>query len=86
MHGATVPPSLRQSLSGSWVRHILWKRAQDAGPMEPQGLRERLLTAPVEELIASCWHWYGPMMASRRLEQFHMSGDRDDILAIDGNA
>ena len=86
MHGTSVPQSLRSNLSGSWVRHVLWKRAQDAEAPQVQDLREKLLTAPVEDLIASSWHWYEPMMASRRHEQFRLSGDRADILAMDGNA
>ena len=36
--------------------------------------------------MQKCWHWYGPLMFRRRLEQVRLSGDRSDILAIDGNA
>ena len=84
MHGPHLLKRARVYLSDAWVRHIIWKR--DAESVNLEELRERLLTETVEELIASSWHWYGPMMASRRQQQFHLSGDRNDILAIDGNA
>eukprot|EP00973_Karenia_brevis_P005743 782357-Karenia_brevis.AAC.1 len=41
---------------------------------------------PVEALIASSWKWYEAMMLDRRLQQLAISGDRQDIIAIDGNA
>jgi hypothetical protein len=86
MHGPDVVARARRNLSEAWVRHILWKRAHDATPEIREDLIRRILTSPLEKLIASAWGWYGPMMADRRIHQFRASGDRDDILAIDGNA
>ena len=86
MHGPNILHNLRLNLSSAWVRHIVWKRAQDADPVHREAIQARLLTDSVEELIASAWHWYEPMMASRRSQQLRLVGDRDDILAIDGNA
>ena len=86
MHGPTVPKETRTMLSSAWVRHVLWHRAQEATSDERQELVKDVLVMPLEALIAKCWKWYGAMMRTRRLLQLQVSGDRDDIVAIDGNA
>ena len=86
MQGPSLVQSARRNLSDAWVRHILWRRAQEATPDVRQSLQGLLLSAPIESLIAGCWHWYEPMMLMRRCTQLRLSGDRQDILAIDGNA
>lgn len=84
MHGSGVPASARFLLSECWVRYMLWHRAH--GMDCRQALSLVLLSAPVERLIATCWKWYCPLMQGRRDEQWRATGDRQDVLAIDGNA
>ena len=86
MHGTRVLARARMNLSDTWVRHILWRRAQEAAPEVRDALRTDLLNLPIETLVARNWSWYEAMMLERRLQQLVISGDRQDILAIDGNA
>ena len=86
MHGPAAPALARKLLSVAWVRHILWRRAGEASGDHQVTLARSLLTDDIEGLIAQCWHWYAPLMCERRQQQFRETGDRDDILAIDGNA
>ena len=86
MQGARVLARGRVNLSDTWVRHILWRRAQEATPEVREQLRMDLLNMLAEALISSCWSWYEPMMLNRRLQQLAIAGDRQDITAIDGNA
>ena len=86
MHGSQVLSRARLNLSDTWVRHILWRRAQEAAPEVRALLGKDLLNMPVEALIARCWPWYEQMMLGRQLQQLLISGDRQDIVAIDGNA
>ena len=86
LHGPGVLERARMNLSSAWVRHLLWKRCQDGGPETLDELAKDLLCLSSEALVQKCWHWYGPLMFRQRLEQVRLSGDRSDILAIDGNA
>ena len=86
MHGSQVLSRARPNLSDTWVRHILWRRAQEAAPEVRALLGKDLLNMPVEALIARCWPWYEQMMLGRQLQQLLMSDDRQDTVAIDGNA
>ena len=86
MQGGDVLASTRTLLSDSWVRYILWQRACEAGEVVREKTAQLLLRDSVEALIAKCWHWYSPLMQGRRAKQWVASGDRDDVLAIDGNA
>ena len=86
MHGPDVLQSARRNLSDAWSRNILWRRAQSAAPHVLERLRKDLLTEPLGTLIAKCWPWYEPLMFMRRAEQLRISGDRQDIIVIDGNA
>ena len=84
--GPEVPVASRRMFSAAWVRHIMWRRAQDATANQRQVLSMALLGKPLEKLIADIWPWYGPLMHARRQRQLIASGDRLDIFAIDGNA
>ena len=86
LHGSSVLALARRNLSDTWVRHILWRRAQEAAPEVRAQLQTDLLNRPLENLIARNWAWYEPLMLERRLQQLSASGDRQDILAMDGNA
>ena len=85
LHGPGVLERARMNLSSTWVRHLLWKRFQEGGPENLDDLAKDLLCLSNEALVQKCWHWYGPLMSRRRLEQVRLSRDRTDILAIDGN-
>jgi hypothetical protein len=86
MEGSRVLADARKNLSDTWVRHILWRRAQGATPAVRENLQAALLNMPVEALVASSWSWYEAMMLDRRRQQLVLSGDRQDIIAMDGNA
>ncbi|CAK0831428.1 unnamed protein product [Prorocentrum cordatum] len=86
MHGPGVLARARANLSSTWVRQLLWKRCQKGAPEKFDELAKVLLCLSVEALVQKSWRWYGPLMFRRRLEQVRWSGDRADILAIDGNA
>ena len=81
-----MPVAARKMLSGAWVRYSLYRRSLAATEQQRADLIPALLNAPLEELVASCWPWYGPMMQTRRIDQWNLSGGRTDILAVDGNA
>ncbi|CAK0861431.1 unnamed protein product, partial [Prorocentrum cordatum] len=86
MHGPGVLARARTNLSSTWARQLLWKRCQKGAPEKFDELAKVLLCLSVEALVQKSWRWYGPLMFRRRLEQVRLSGDRTDILAIDGNA
>ncbi|CAK0808155.1 unnamed protein product, partial [Prorocentrum cordatum] len=86
MHGPGVLARARANLSSTWVRQLLWKRCQKGAPEKFDELAKVLLCLSVEALVQKSWRWYGPLRFRRRLEQVRWSGDRADILAIDGNA
>ena len=83
---AGVPTEARTCLSTAFVQNILWRRASQATVEQRQALVPLLQTAPVETLVAHAWHWYAPMMFARRQTQMMATGDRQEVLAIDGNA
>ena len=60
-----VQVKVRQQLAAAWAREILWRRAGEAGGACQEGLLERLLSLPVEQLIQKCWVWYEPLMFGR---------------------
>ncbi|CAK8985257.1 unnamed protein product [Durusdinium trenchii] len=76
---------IRHQLRDGWVREILCRRAVEAGAAVSDGLRKSVLNASIETLIATNWAWYEPLMFARRRAQMEAAGDRQDILAIDGN-
>jgi hypothetical protein len=86
MHGSGVLARARVNLSDAWARHILWRRAREVAPEVREKLQTDLLNLPIEVLVAGCWSWCEAMMLERRLQQLIISGDRRDIVAIDGNA
>jgi hypothetical protein len=61
-------------------------RAREVAPEVREKLQTDLLNLPIEVLVAGCWSWCEAMMLERRLQQLIISGDRRDIVAIDGNA
>ena len=56
---------LREQLRQLWAREILCRRAVEAGVSED--FHKRALNGPLEELIASAWARYEPLMFSRRV-------------------
>ena len=60
-----VQVKVRQQLAAAWALEILWRRAGEAGGACQEGLLERLLSLPVEQLIQKCWVWYEPLMFGR---------------------
>ncbi|CAK0903331.1 unnamed protein product [Prorocentrum cordatum] len=77
--------TLEQSLESAWVRHQMWQRS-----LEREGARaalaSSLLELPLESFLQSCASWYRPLMKERRLRAWRASGDRMDIVCVDGNA
>ncbi|CAK0881129.1 unnamed protein product, partial [Prorocentrum cordatum] len=77
--------TLEQSLESAWVRHQMWQRS-----LEREGARaalaSSLLELPLEGFLQSCASWYRPLMKERRLRAWRASGDRMDIVCVDGNA
>ncbi|CAJ1338621.1 unnamed protein product, partial [Effrenium voratum] len=78
--------STRPELSATWVRELVWRRGCDLPCGQKRKLAQQLLQLPVEALLRESWPWYSAVMAGRRKRQWVASGDRPDILAIDGNA
>ncbi|CAK9030322.1 unnamed protein product [Durusdinium trenchii] len=76
---------IRHQLRDGWAREIFCRRAVEAGAAVSDGLRKGVLNASIETLIATNWAWYEPLMFARRRAQMEAAGDRQDILAIDGN-
>ena len=83
LHGPAVLERARMNLSSAVVRQLLWKRCQEGAPENLDDLATVLLCLSAGVLVQKCWHWYGPLMFRRRVEQVLLSGDRSDILAID---
>ncbi|CAJ1402387.1 unnamed protein product [Effrenium voratum] len=75
----------RQQLPQAWARETMWRRAGEAAADVKERLAAQLLSWPLEKMIEANWSWYEPMMFERRREQLLASGNRLDILAIDGN-
>ena len=86
MHGPLALPSGRRNLSDTWVRRMLWRRAQDSTERERERFRTDCLTLSAETPISKCWSLFEPLVFKRRFEQQCPSGDRRDIVDIDGNA
>ena len=85
-HEGCVPVTARRMLSDTWIRYTLLRRALGAPEHEKAKLQGVIFSWPVERLIEMSWSWYKPMMQERRQLQWSATGDRQDILAIDGNA
>ena len=81
-----APTTAQVLLSQAFVRHVLWKRATEAGEDVREAIAPLLLNATLERVIEHSWTWYSGLMFSRRRRQILATGDRLDVLAIDGNA
>lgn len=81
-----LPGELDNMLLTGWVRWQVWQRACEAGAQVMQVVADQVLNMATEELLSSIMHWYLPLMKGHRLVAWKMSGDRLDIICIDGNA
>ena len=79
-------PVSRSKLSDCWVRELVWRRSDGLSDEQRQDLAVKIRQLPLESLIKSVWPWYACAMLRRRDCQWRGSGDRRDIVAIDGNA
>jgi hypothetical protein len=82
----TVPGELDRMLLSAWVRWQVWQRANAATAEVRHEVADQVLELEIEELLQKIIPWYAPMMKDLRLLAWRNSGDRLDILCIDGNA